>query len=90
MTKTYTDYIAELDDLLVDTRGQVMTTEVALSITVLTGRAVIAARAELLDHIGQPANGEDIDRTADISCPRTAEMVAEQNYERYMTVREKQ
>ena len=54
--KTYTEYLAELDDLLVEQRGQAMTTEVSLTLAILAGRAVMAARAELLDNIGRPAN----------------------------------
>ena len=48
-SKTRTEYLAELDDLLVDMRGRVLTTEVSLTLAILAGRAVIAARAELLD-----------------------------------------
>ena len=64
--KTYTDYLAELDDLLVEQRGQTLTTEVSLALAILAGRAVMAARAELLDTIGRPANVRVMDlRTAE-------------------------
>tara|TARA_R110002050_G_scaffold103283_1_gene212300 strand:+ start:261 stop:470 length:210 start_codon:yes stop_codon:yes gene_type:complete len=49
MSKTHAEYLAELDNLLVDMRGRVLTTEVSLTLAILAGRAVIAARAELLD-----------------------------------------
>jgi len=48
-SKTYPEYLIELDNLLVDMRGQVLTNQAALTLSVLAGRAVIAARAELLD-----------------------------------------
>jgi hypothetical protein len=56
MTKTYGEYLAELDDLLVDTRGEALTPGAALNLSNLARRAVMSARAELLDHIGRPAN----------------------------------
>lgn len=56
MTKTYPEYLIELDNLLVDTNGRVLTEEVSLALAVLAGRAVMAARAELRDNIGRPAD----------------------------------
>ena len=44
MTKTYTDYLAELDDLLVRASGRVLTTDVALAIATLASFAAQAAK----------------------------------------------
>ena len=66
MTKTYTEYLAEIDEMLVDTRGEALTPGAALNLSILARRAVMAARAELLDTMGRPANVRVMDlRTAE-------------------------